>query len=156
MKLKISLLAILAATLVTPTLSFAHGQDRDHMKARFYGRALQTGLTYSVHGYGNNFRHVKPHHQAHHRDNRADYLDRKGDRIDRRLDRKGKRINNKLDRAAYEAWRQGDYRKARQLDRKGDKIERYYDREGDRINRKLDRRANGARSHNRERNHHNS
>ena len=128
MNLKTSLLAILAAALMAPTLSFAHGQD--HLKTRLHVSAIHAANAYSAHRHDNNFRYVKSHHQLHHRNNRADYLDRKGDRIDRRLDHKGERINNKLDRAAYQAWRQGDNRKARQLDRKGDKIERYYDRKG--------------------------
>lgn len=125
MKLKISLLAILTATLITPTLSLAHDRDHNgsHENTSFHVSAFYAGNAYSAHFYDKGFRYVKYHPKAHHLNNRAHhsghkvYLNHKGDRIDRRLDRKGERINSKLDRAAYHAWRQGDYKKARQLDR---------------------------------------
>lgn len=153
MNLKTSLLAILATVLMAPTLSFAHGQN--HLKTHLHVIAIHAVNAYSVHLNDNNFRYVKPLHQLQHHNNRADYLDHKGDRIDRKMDHKGERINNKLDRAAYQAWSQGDNRKARQLDRQGDKIERHYDRKGDRINQKLDRKSSHAGSHDRKLNHHN-
>ena len=132
MKLDISLLAILTAALVTPSLSLAG--DHDHDDNFFQIRVSYAGHAHSTHFYANNYRDVKRHH-------RANYLDRKGDRIDQHLDRRGEKINRKLDRAARHAWLRGDYRQARRLDQKGDRIERYYDRKGDRINRKLDRKA---------------
>jgi hypothetical protein len=137
MNLKISLLAILVATLAAPASSFAHGQDHDYLKTSARVIAVHVGNFYSAHSYRSNVRYAQPHHQTYFRDDRAHQLDRKGDRIDRQLDRKGETINHKLDRAAHQAWLQGDYKKARQLDRKGDTIERYYDRKGDLINRKL-------------------
>lgn len=132
MKLNLSLLAMLTAAFVTPSLSLAGDQDRDD-------RHFQARASYAEHGYlvnfnANNYRDVKGHH-------RANDLDRKGDRIDQRLDRKGEKINRKLDRAAHRAWLRGDYRQARRLDQEGDKIERYYDRKGDQINLKLDRKV---------------
>lgn len=132
MKLNISLLVMLTAAFVTPSLSLAN--DHDHDDRHFQARASYAEHGYLVNFNTNNYRDVKRHH-------RANYLDRKGDRIDQHLDRRGEQINRKLDRAARHAWLRGDYRQARRLDQKGDRIERYYDRKGDRINRKLDRKA---------------
>ncbi|MBQ0711498.1 MAG: hypothetical protein KBT53_00900 [Porticoccus sp.] len=132
MKLNLSLLAILTAAFVTPSLSLAGDHDRDDR--HFQARASYAEHGYLVHFNANNYRDVKSHH-------RANDLDRKGDRIDQRLNRKGEQINRKLDRAAHRAWLKGDYRQARRLDQKGDRIERYYDRKGDQINRQLDRKA---------------
>ena len=72
---------------------------------------------------------------------RADRLDNKGDRIERRLEYKGDQINDRLDRRSDRAEANGNGRLAERLDRKGDKIENRLERKGDRINSRLDRRA---------------
>ena len=78
-------------------------------------------------------------HQA--QDNRrrapANWLDRKGNRIDRKLDWKGDRINDRLDARAHQARDNGRYALAKRLYRKGDRIDRKLDRKGDRINDRL-------------------
>jgi hypothetical protein len=94
MKLNLSLLAMLTAAFVTPSLSLAGDHNRDD-------RHFQARASYAEHGYlvnfnADNYRDVKGHY-------RANDLDRKGDRIDQRLDRKGEKINRKLDRAAHRA-----------------------------------------------------
>lgn len=142
MKQKISLAAILAITLVIPTLSLAHDRDHHHDHdagewALYIKSVFGEGFYKTNHHRG--YRETRHHHDSNHRS--AHYLDRKGDLIDRRLDYKGEMINRRLDRAAYQAWLRGDYQQARKLDRKGDKIERHLDRKGDHINRTLDRRA---------------
>ena len=79
MKLNISLLAILTAALVTPSLSLAHdpGHNQGHPKSHS-AHHIQVKI-YPTHAYANHYVNAK-HHQ------KVIYLDRKDYRIDRYRD----------------------------------------------------------------------
>jgi len=67
--------------------------------------------------------HAKTHQaQDNGRHAPANWLDRKGDRIDHKLDRKGDRINDRLDARAHQARDNGRHALAKRLYRKGDQI----------------------------------
>ncbi|MEH6617862.1 MAG: hypothetical protein V7699_08480 [Porticoccus sp.] len=86
MKRNISLLAILTAALITPSLSLAH--DRDHDDSRFLLRAFSAGSAYSPNSYAYNRRGTSYRYSPH---PRARYLNHKGDRINHNPDRKAYR-----------------------------------------------------------------
>ena len=71
-------------------------------------------------------------------------IERRGERIERRLDKKGDRIENRMDARADKARAAGNEEKADKLEKKGERIDNRLDRKGERIEQRHDRRAQRA------------